>query len=288
MSATDIPQNLRLLTIVAHPHDITYTLGTSAHHIEKGDSVTTVSLTDGVTTHNEELEDELRKPPHDRDPSILQRSHQEQAERKQKEFIEVCALFGVTDARVLPFSDNPIEPSEQMARTLAEILYEVRPHIVITHPPYNETNRGHASLFSHDHAKTGQIVLQTLQTVSQADPKRQHAPHHVAQVYYIGVEFGLNSIDLFVDITDQINKRIEAEAKYVTQGHTADLASKRLESWAGYFGWCARTGYAETYIRANADVDNYLTVSNHMLRNAATGGEERLAKMAQKAQPDNG
>ena len=52
----DIQLPLRLLTITAHPHDVTYTLGTLAHHIERGDKVTVVSLSDGATTHNEELE----------------------------------------------------------------------------------------------------------------------------------------------------------------------------------------------------------------------------------------
>ena len=61
MTDSTLPDSLQLLTIVAHPHDVTYTLGTSAHHIQRGDRVTVVSLTDGVTTHNAELEDELRK-----------------------------------------------------------------------------------------------------------------------------------------------------------------------------------------------------------------------------------
>ena len=57
---------LRLLTVTAHPHDVTYTLGTSANHIERGDSATVVSLSDGVSTHDEELEDEMRKPANER------------------------------------------------------------------------------------------------------------------------------------------------------------------------------------------------------------------------------
>jgi len=32
MSDSTVPESLQLLTIVAHPHDVTYTLGTSAHH----------------------------------------------------------------------------------------------------------------------------------------------------------------------------------------------------------------------------------------------------------------
>ena len=66
MAEPSQPENLRLMTVTAHPHDVTYTLGTSAHHVERGDSVTVVCLSDGVTTHDEELEDEMRKPASER------------------------------------------------------------------------------------------------------------------------------------------------------------------------------------------------------------------------------
>ena len=83
MTEPTLPDQLQLLTITAHPHDVTYTLGTSAHHIERGDRVTVVSLTDGVTTHDEELEDEMRKPESERREEILQRPRQEQARRER-------------------------------------------------------------------------------------------------------------------------------------------------------------------------------------------------------------
>jgi len=37
MPATDLPDHLQLLTIAAHPHNVTYTFGTSAHDVERGD-----------------------------------------------------------------------------------------------------------------------------------------------------------------------------------------------------------------------------------------------------------
>ena len=270
---------LRLLTIAAHPHDVTYTLGTSAHHIQRGDSVTVVSLTDGTTTHDEALVDELRKPEGKRRAEIMEQSRGDKAQRKQVEMQNVCALFGITDVRVLPFADNPIEATPQLYQTLADIFYDVRPHIVITHAPYNEAYRGHASMWDHDHPMTGQIVCQTMQRVSQADPQRKRAPHNVALVYYIGVEFGWNEIDVFVDITDQVDNRMKAEALYESQGHTADLARKRIEAFAGYAGWFGRTGYAEPFIRATAQVSNFLPLTANELQRAGQSGEQMLAKI---------
>ena len=279
MSELELPQHLRLLTIAAHPHDVTYTLGTSAHHIERGDSVTVVSLTDGVTTHNEELEDEMRKPEHERRAAVLQRSRTEQAQLKQREMERVCGLFGIADVRVLPFADNPISPTPEMHRTLSEIFYEVRPHLGITHAPFNYPYRNQVSISSHDHPATGQIVGRAMQAVSQPDPERKHAPHKVAQVYYIGVEFGWTDIDLFVDISDQVANRIKAEAFYETQGHTAEFARKRIEAFAGYHGWFGQTGYAEPFMRGRPQTSSHLTITDNDLRTALESGRENLERV---------
>ena len=288
MTEPTVPDSLQLLTIVAHPHDVTYTLGTSAHHIERGDSVTIVSVTDGVTTHDEELADELRKPEQDRRPEILQRQRDEQARRKQLEMERVCSLFGITDVRILPFADNPVEATPELLRTLTEILYEVRPHIVITHAPFNYPHHNMTSLWGHDHPTTGQLAWEVMRRVAQPDPQRVRSPYTVAQVYYIGVEFGWTDIDLFVDISDQIANRIKAEAVYESQGHTSALARKRIEVFAGYAGWWVETGYAEPFIRAKAAASDYLTVTPNDLRTAQLSGKENLARMGQFAsgQPD--
>lgn len=279
----DIQLPLRLLTITAHPHDVTYTLGTAAHHIERGDKVTVVSLSDGATTHNEELEDEMRKPAAERRPEVLERSRNEQASRKHHELRRVCSLFGIADTRVLPFSDNPIESSTQLMTDLIDIFYEVRPHIVITHAPYNYPHRNMYSLFNADHPQAGQIVQRAMHVVSQPDKRRERAIHHVAQVYYIGVEFGWTDIDLFVDISDKVAMRIEAEGLYETQGHTLEFSRKRIEAFAGYHGWFGGTGYAEPYIRQSAQTSAHLTVTQNDLRRAEQTGRENLDRMGQFA-----
>ena len=279
MTTTNASERLQLLTIAAHPHDVTYTLGTSAQHIQRGDRVTVVSLTDGVTTHDEELEDEMRKPEHERRPEVLERPRNIQAQRKQIEMEKVCGLFGITDVRVLPFADNPIEETTELHNTLAQLFYEIRPDIVITHAPYNYPFHHHSSLWSHDHPKTGQVVMQTMQRVSQADRQRKQSPHQVAEVYYIGVEFGWTDIDLFVDITDQIHNRMKAEALYETQGHTSEFGRKRIEAFAGYAGWFGRTAYAEPFIRAKGQTSNYLTVTPNDLGRTRDSGKETHNRM---------
>lgn len=283
MNEMALPQHLRILTVTAHSHDITYTLGTSAHHIERGDSVTVVSLTDGVTTHDEELANEMRKPEDRRRTEVLERPRSEQARRKQEEMKRVCGLFGIDDVRVLGFADNPITVTQETHRTMAEIFYEVRPHIVISHAPFNYPYRNHSSVFNHDHLTTGQAVGQAIRTIAMPDPERKHTPHNVAQVYYLGVEFGWSDIDLFVDISDQIANRIKAEALYETQGHSMEFAHKRIEAFAGYHGWFGATGYAEPFLRAGFQTSDYLTVTDNDLRTSRESSEETLGRIGQCA-----
>ncbi len=277
------PENLRLMTLTAHPHDVTYTLGTSARHVERGDSVTVVCLSDGVTTHDEELEEEMRKPASERRAEILERPRSEQAERKEHELKKVCEVFGIEDARVLPFPDNPLNSSLEQLNVLIDIFYEIRPHIVITHAPYNYPYRNMTSLWDMDHPLAGQLVARAMQRVAQPDARRERAPHHVAQIYYIGVEFGWTDIDLFVDISDYVARRIEAEVLYETQGHSSEFSRKRIEAFAGYHGWFGRTGYAEPFIRERSQTSDYLTVTPNDLRRAAQSGREHLDQIGQFA-----
>ena len=64
-------QNLRILSVNAHPHDFTHYAGTLGIHAAAGDEVTVVSVTTGEATHNEALHDELMKPEAERDPAII-------------------------------------------------------------------------------------------------------------------------------------------------------------------------------------------------------------------------
>lgn len=100
-------QRLSILAVAAHPHDFTHCAATCGIHIQRGDSVTVVCVTDGRTTHNERLHDEMLKPVDERDPAIMNQPFEEYARIKAEEFDKACALFGVTDVRILPFPDHP-------------------------------------------------------------------------------------------------------------------------------------------------------------------------------------
>ena len=86
-------------------------------------------------------------------------------------------------------------------------------------------------------------------------------PHEVTQIFYVGVDSGPHDIDLFVDITDQIEKRIQAEALFTTQGSTPQKSRRKVELITGFYGWYARVPHAEPFIRANPELRSRLPLS---------------------------
>ncbi len=281
MTSPELPKQLRLLAVVAHPHDITHMCGTLAHHIERGDAVTAVAVTGGRKVHHEKLYDELRKPPEERNMEIVLQSEAAYGEQKVHEMVQVCALFGITDVRVLPFPDVPFEASAEAIETLAEIVWEVRPHLVLTHAPIAKRRHGYVSIVPNDHMETGVAVHQALDIVDTPNAEAQRIPHQVAAVYYTGTDFSAEDADLFVDIMDQAANRMKAEMLFTTQAHTPEFAHKRIQM-IGACGWRAGVAYAEPFVRADREVGKYLTVTDHALEAAEMPAQERIARLSQQ------
>ncbi len=55
-------EHLRILGVVAHPHDFTHMAATCGIHVKDGDLVTIVCVTPGGSTHNTAVAAELAKP----------------------------------------------------------------------------------------------------------------------------------------------------------------------------------------------------------------------------------
>ena len=280
MTSSKLPENLRLLALMAHPHDLTWVLGTCAHHIERGDSVTAVAASGGTRTHNEKLYDELRKAPEERSKEIMEESPEAYAEEKAQQLREGCRLFGITDVRTLPFPDHPLEVTDELVRALTEILYEVRPHVILTHAPHARMDKGQANIMQDDHVSTGLAIHRAMDSVARPDVARERSPHRVAAVYYTGVDVSFDDIDVNVDITDQFANRVKAEALFTTQAHTPEWAERRMAIEIGSWGRRSRVRYAEPFVRARAGLERCLPVTDLDLEIAQESKAEYLARVS--------
>jgi LmbE family N-acetylglucosaminyl deacetylase len=268
MSTTAREHPLKILVIVAHPHDFTHVAGTCGQHVDRGDSVTVVTVTGGAHLHNEPLERELRKPKDQQDPAIVNEATAAYSQRKRHELDDACAVFGITDVRVLPFPDVFLEPSAELDRALVEIILEVRPDVLLTHAPFAAPQGGHYNVGSSDHRTTGIAVERACALAATPDAQSRHIPHRIAKTFYQGVEWGYHAWDLIVDITDQVHKRVKAEGMFTTQGHFDTYAIKTIQVQSGYAGWYGRFPYGEVFIAAHPTLSDHLPVTGVELSHA--------------------
>ena len=268
---------LRFLVVVAHPHDFTHCAGTSGIHIKMGDSVTVVTMTDGGMKHNERYMDELMKPEAERDPEVMSQTPKDYAAQKEKELRGVCEIFGVTDLRILTFPE-PFRRSRspEALEVLEDIIRDVRPHVMITHAPFNfspvgisRNSMGVAIL--NDHRETAITALEArVRPSSTPDYENKRQAHKIAATYFLGVDVMPNEIDFYVDISRWGEERMQAEGLFASQGQDDTFARLRIEKQVGNAGWCAKTQYAEGFVREQIETLSCITVSEwDMLR--ATG-----------------
>ena len=186
---------LRLLVVSAHPHDFTHCAGTCGIHTARGDSVTVVSVTSGAFTHNEELHDELMKPEAERDPAIINRTPEDYAAGKETELRQACAIFGITDVRILGFPQPfRLENYPESIEALRDVILDVRPHVLITTSPSSDGQRRIVSGTRDDHTESVRALMDA-RTMASAYV-RHTRPHRIAATYFMGVYYQRDELGL--------------------------------------------------------------------------------------------
>ena len=92
--------------------------------------------------------------------------------------------------------------------------------------------------------------------------------HKIAASYFPGVYFERDEWDFAVDVTDFFEKRVEAEATFVTQGHTPEWSRKRMEVTLGNAGWFSGTAYAEGFVQEKAFLQPKIVLPDSVLKAA--------------------
>ena len=277
-------QKLRILTVSAHPHDWTWFSGTLGIHSASGDEATVCIVTHGGTTHRELYLDELRKPEADRDPDIINESIDEYIEQKAKEMRKAAALFGVTDVRMLNFPDKPftLQQYPEVVDQLADLIREVRPHILITESPFTDDLRpvAHRS----DHTEVGRAALEAKEQAGFPRLGVERSPHNVPLTYWPGEVFDRSQLDFVVELSPEwFEKRVQGEAFYESQGHDPELARSRLMVEVGQMGRTLRTSYGEGFVRERPELLDRLPAPELMLDQAEENYEARKRRLTGKA-----
>ena len=272
---------LRFLAVMAHPHDFTHVAGTCGVHTSLGDEVTWIGMTAGRMTHNERLADELMKPLEEQDLAIVNQSEDDYAAEKTVELKEVGALFGVTDVRVLKYTDKPfiVERQRESVDEIREIILEIRPHILLTQSPFISGPHDLTSVAKDDHTETGVAVMEAKLLAQLPRQGQRVAPYTTPMTYFPGVYFNQEQWDFAVDVTNLFEARVEADTLYRSQGHTPEYARRRVELTLGNAGMYAGVPYAEGFVQESAQVVSHITLSEYTLRKGTQTREDRIKQV---------
>ncbi len=285
-------ESLRLLSIGAHPADVfDQSGGAMAHHASRGDYVGCVVLTHGARVHDKVVSNDMFHRDRVPNGAELDSLMHDRADVKAAEVRAACKILGVTDIHFFGADDAVLMVSEEVVRRLAKLLREIRPDIILTHFPKEGDG------LTNPHAITGQIVMRSIALANSVDPGDRNPPHRIAQVFYFGIgaaqtprsiwdsEGGCYN-NVFIDITDVVDKKLAALDCLASQGYGGAYARKRIETSDGAFGKAGFCSYAEGFIKPDADTHHFLPVTEHALKVARCSDHEIMELYSHKLPPE--
>jgi LmbE family N-acetylglucosaminyl deacetylase len=265
-------KKLRLLSIGAHPADVfDQCAGTMAHHAKRGDYIACLSLTHGARVHDKVISNEMQNASSIPEGAELLRLIAERTDVKAEEIRAAGKILGFEDIFYLGVDDAILMVTAETVRAVARIIRQIKPDVILTHFPREGDG------LTNPHAVSGQIVMHALQFANAVDPGDRNPPHRIAQMFFFGEGAAYLPRDVFdarrahynevfIDITDVIEKKLAAMDCLVSQGYAGKYARKRLEVSDGAFG--GGYSYGEGFIKLRAENHYYLPVPEMMLETA--------------------
>jgi len=101
--------------------------------------------------------------------------------------------------------------------------------------------------------------------------------HHAARGGYTN--------DVFIDITDVIDKKFAAMECLVSQGYAGDYNRKRIETSDGAFGMSGGCSYCEGFISLHSQTYYHLPLSEYSLKRARSSDHEIMAAYSWRYDP---
>ena len=193
------------LLVVAHPDDAEFPAGATICRLtSEGKRVVIAQVTSG----------DKGSPDRDAIPAELaKRREAEQQEAARREGAEVVFLR---------FPDGELEPNLKLREAIVKAIRTYKPDVVITHDPF----RPYA--FHPDHRAVGYAATDAVYPTAR-DPLyfKEHLdeglePHKAAEIWYFGSEHP----DLYVDITDFFDRKIDA-----LRAHDSQVGSRPLDEF---------------------------------------------------------
>jgi LmbE family N-acetylglucosaminyl deacetylase len=196
----------RGLVVFAHPDDVDFgAAGTVANWSDAGAEVTYCVATDGDAGGS--------------DPSIT-RVEMRHIRRREQE--AAAAEVGAKEVVWLGYQDGQVTPSLELRRDIARVIREVRPDVVLAPSPERLWERIFAS--HPDHLAVGEAAVCAVYPDARnpfAFPELAEAgleAHTVAEMWLMATP----APDVFVDVTDQLDRKLAALRCHASQSVDRD------------------------------------------------------------------
>lgn len=271
---------IHIMVIGTHPADVfDQAGGTLAHHIEQGDKVTALIVTTGARSHDWETIDEKIRLDGNLD---MEKRKDVSRDKKLKEVRKACAILGITDVRTLGKDDDLEVLTQKLVLEIGEEIRQVQPDMLITHHPHEDggykfhATVGQATLFAFRYAAgvgRSKTKPRQIRAIYLMSPDRVHGACGLGNP-------GTGHPEIYVDITDVIDKKIKALNCIQSQYYGGLCSFKRVEVEDGAYGSRAGVAYAEQFQRFMPWVCYTLPISDFDLQAATQTGQEAMVRQS--------
>jgi LmbE family N-acetylglucosaminyl deacetylase len=182
---------------------------------------------------------------------------------KRGEAERAYAHLGVQHVRCLEYEEDPLVLGRQEITDMVNIIREFGPDIVITHHPSADV--------VPDHAEAGRAVRHACHCAGRPGFDSALPIHIVPNLFVHGL--GITDRgqrltgspaalpDVYVDITDTIQQKMDALAEFATQHYTAEFNERRKHGIEGHYGLEVGVTYAEAFYSMRPIVMDELPLS---------------------------
>lgn len=208
MSTEDAREYHTYLWVVAHPDDAEFSsAGTIARFANEGKKVVIIQVTSG-----------------DRGGSDRSATPESLAKTRESEEQEAARRLGAAEVVFLRQPDGALVPDIGLREQITRMIRTHRPDVIVTHDPF----RPYA--LHPDHRAVGMATHDAVYPTARDHlyyPEHLASglePHKTAEIWY----FGSEEPDVFIDITDSFDAKVNALLAHRSQVGEGDKLAERL------------------------------------------------------------
>lgn len=205
-------QGKKMLVVSAHPADYVWRSGgTIAHYIKHGAQVKVLVLSFGIRGESNDLWNQ--------DGATADSVR----EIRKSETLAAAKVLGLDGLEFWHLDDYPIELNRQHEERLVREIREVQPDIILTHDKFD--------ILNPDHNMVSDFTFRC-SVMSNSNGVRIEGTKTSKQMRIYGFEPHQTELsnykpDIFIDITDAYEQKIEAMKCFKAQGHLIEYYTQR-------------------------------------------------------------